>query len=105
MHTSQTITSDVRGLTIEQVVFIHDYAQLVFDNGAILTIYNDWQHSGSKPADLIASKIQVVTTTKDAFSLILENGISLKVGLTDKDYIGPESMVLEGANGPIKIWS
>ena len=49
-------------------------------------------------------KIQVVTTTNDAFSLKLENGISLKVGLTDKDYIGPEAMVLEGANGPIKVW-
>jgi len=89
---------------LSQVVFIHDYIQLVFQS-ATFTIYNSCSielngesisHGSRGFADQLVQQLGLhaqaqSATGEHALSLLFENGLALKVKRRDEKNPGPEA--------------
>lgn len=89
---------------IKKAERIHDYAQIYFDDGAVLNIFNSLSVTGGEFADLTGSEVIGVNSGEVAINLLLSNGRSVRVGMTDDDYQGPEAMEYITADGTRIVW-
>jgi hypothetical protein len=101
---------------LSQVVFVHDYIQLVFQDTSF-TLYNTTRltsgessvlHGQAGFADALVALIDqrvasVSTQTDSALALVFENGVKLQV-LRGKPYAhGPEAFQFITMGGPIVV--
>lgn len=89
---------------IRQAERVHDYAQIYFDDGAILNIFNSFSVAGGEVADLNGSEVIDVHSDEAAISLLLSDAKSIRVGMADADYRGPEALEYITVDGGRVIW-
>ena len=101
---------------LSQVVFVHDYLQLVFQN-EIFTIYNtaevseaDHSHVQGQPgfADALIGLIEkratsVVSRTKYSLQIEFQNGATVNVLRTAANAAGPEAWQFRSLGGPVVV--
>lgn len=94
------------GKTVEKAETVHDYAQIYFTDGGILSIYNHFVVLNDKTRGLLALNGLKVTGTgnnADGFAIFFEQNVAVRVGLSNEDYSGPEAM--QYSNGDqIIVW-
>ncbi len=87
---------------------LETYIQLVLDEYT-LTIYNSCEIIGSKIEDgltkLEGLYILNINETEKAIEFKLDDGIILKVDLSDEAYYGPEAMHLLGPDDLSVVWN
>jgi len=85
---------------------VHDYAQIIFGEGAGLTINNDFTISGAKTVvELQNLSLLSASQNESQVALVFENGITLYVSLVPEAYHGPEAMVLTREGQPVVVWN
>lgn len=97
--------SELTGLSISSVENVHDYMQVKFFNGAVLTIYNNCRFEGGAFCKAVGSTVKSATDSGDEVVIMLEGGGSIHIGLQEDDYVGPEAMVLSQEGAPDVVWN
>lgn len=96
------------GQRVQKAEMIHDYLQLSFDKGWVLNIFNGFTvfdfDSGSV-ASLVGSLVKSIGASDEAVDIFFRDGKSVRVGVADSDYRGPEAMELIGVTGERIVWS
>jgi len=92
------------GQTVTQVVFVHNYLQIVFAGEMTLTINNNYAFVGGQPNEFIDTRVLGTFTTDTEFKVRFSDGLELSVGIADQDYVGPEAMVLQAKDSDIIVW-
>lgn len=83
-------------------------AGLFFENGACLSIYNDFYLKNIKEGEkgkIIGSHIEHIEELDKTIILRLENNIEIIIKMDDDSYSGPEAMQLTLPNAPTIIWN
>ena len=93
------------GLTIKDIVKLHDYLQLYLSDGTIVTIYNNYSFKKKSGELFEKKKIVSVSETKDSIDFTIENVGNIIVSLNDEAFNGPEALELSKKNQPTIIWS
>lgn len=93
------------GLSVEKIEKVHDYIQIAFFGGAILSIFNKYFYDGDSVLDIQHRKVMAVHESDDKVSIIFDNERSFSVGLKDHDYNGPEAMILMREGKVPIVWS
>ena len=99
----------LRGLKIQKAEMVYDYLQLWFDNGVGLNIFNVFTVTGGCVADnlsqLVGCEVCSVDISYIAVRIVLATGAkSIRVGMSDCDYHGPEAMEYIGTGGERIVW-
>ncbi len=102
----KTYLSVLRNLVVTEVIKIHDYVQIVFENDIGINVYNDYEVYGIEDVKLL-NGIRVVDIQDDKkfIKIDFEQNRSLIIDLNDKSYHGPEAMVLYIPGKPIIVWN
>ncbi len=93
------------GLILSKVEEIHDYVQLVFNDGTTLNIFNKYDYNNGCILDIEGKKIKYVKNSGNDILIVFEDSSSISIGLRDDDYNGPEAMELMQKGRPSVIWS
>lgn len=93
------------GLSVIRVEKVHDYLQLEFSSGAILSIFNNYQYGVGSLSSIQGEQLLAVDELGDMISFKFQKGGILSVGMGDADYNGPEAMVLKRKDEPSIIWN
>ena len=93
------------GLSVIRVEKVHDYLQVEFSNGAILSIFNNHQYGAGSLSSIQGEQLLTVDELGDKVSFKFQKGGILSVGMGDADYNGPEAMVLKREGEPFVIWN
>ena len=92
------------GLSVIRAEKVHDYLQLEFSNGTILSIFNNHQYGMGSLSSIQGKQLLTVDELEDRISFKFQKG-DLSVGMGDADYNGPEAMVLKREGEPFVIWN
>ncbi|MNO95998.1 hypothetical protein D3C76_876560 [compost metagenome] len=92
-------------LLVSDALKIDDYLQLVFVDGAVLSVYNPCRFEGLIFSDLIGCALKEIRADEEAdvIVLTLDRG-TLHVNVHPGAWTGPEAMVLHGPENLIMIW-
>lgn len=93
------------GLILSKVEEIHDYIQLVFNDGTTLNIFNKYAYSSGSILGVEGKKIKYVKNSGNDILIVFEDSSSISIGLRDDDYNGPEVMELMQKGKPSVVWS
>lgn len=104
MESLNLFDTELRQRVIEQIVYVHDYLQVVFSDDICLIINNKYSSSGRDLKGFIGARVTKTETNPDAFTIFLEAKRQLSVGLAYEDYYGPEAMVLHGSKYGTIVW-
>lgn len=94
-------------LSVTEVIQVHDYVQLLFSDGTVLNIYNDYRCEPSGQ-DCLAIKGQIILSVQETATsaeITAINEARVIVDLSDEAYSGPEAMQLCVPGKPIVIWN
>ncbi|MCA0870624.1 hypothetical protein LCL97_07305 [Seohaeicola saemankumensis] len=97
--------SMLEGLKLTSIRKIEDYIQLVFDDGTILTVFND--HEITPEAPKLRGGVAFLRAVRSAESvrLVFGSNISIEIQLDDSSYYGPEAMTLHNADqSKVIVW-
>ena len=95
----------LRNRFIHRIEKIHDYVQIYFDDGSVLNIFNDFSIGCSKFGDLIGCEVVEIVINESDIYFSLSKGITIRVGMVDADFYGPEAMEYIPTTGPSVVWS
>lgn len=101
MNSSNTLS----GVVVRNLGKIHDYTQIEFCNGAILSIFNRYVHDFEPLNVLQGKRVEYVREYDDRIVIAFEGAGCLIVGTKDSDFSGPEAMVLTREGEPPVVWS
>lgn len=90
--------------TITRVEVIHDYLQLYFADGSVLNIFNHFDLLGAWPHRSEGTSIVGTAQSAAEFALVLSNGATLRIGLDEEDFVGPEAMEYVDQGGTRVTW-
>lgn len=93
------------GLFIQRIESIHDYIQVVFSDGSVLSIFNTYSYDGASLFDVSDVKVIDVSELEEIVTIKLEHGGVLLIDLKEDAYNGPEAMVLIRESEPPVVWS
>jgi len=93
------------GLILEKIEEVHDYIQVVFSDGTILNVFNNYAYDGGSLLGIEGKAISSVNESDSSVVIFFESGESLSIGLNDDDYNGPEAMVLRQDGKPPIVWN
>jgi len=93
------------GSCVEEVAELHDYAQLYFEAGAILTVYGHYTVSDENISALQGADLERVEETYEHVALGFSMGKYLRIALRDEAYSGPEALVLRVYGRPTIVWN
>lgn len=93
------------GLITGKIEKVHDYVQVEFSDGTILSIFNNYAYEGDSLLSIEGNIVIAVEESDKSVVIIFEGGKSLTVGLNDEDYNGPEAMVLRQEGKFPVIWN
>ncbi|MBO6518569.1 MAG: hypothetical protein JJ900_16870 [Rhodospirillales bacterium] len=81
------------GLTVEKVASVHDYIQIHFSDGSILTVNNGYSTVGGEVHSFEGAQVLSATDDDRKFIINFDNERTLCVGLTEEFYANyPEAM-------------
>jgi len=89
---------------IKSTKIFYDYIQIYFDDNSILNIYNSYSINGIGLRKLRNFTISEATAQPDNILLTLSPRGSIKIGMKDSDYRGPEAMGYIGPNDLHIVW-
>jgi len=89
---------------IDRAEIIHDYLQLFFVDGTILNILNFYSIDGALDPRLAGYELAVVQQNEKEVTLSLLPEGTIRVGLKNSDYRGPEAMEYIRKDGPCIVW-
>ncbi|OEG74930.1 hypothetical protein BEL05_12195 [Shewanella colwelliana] len=93
------------GLIVSKIEKVHDYIQIVFSDGATLSIFNSYVYDCGSVLDIEGMKVKSVEEVCDEVSITFSDGSSISIGLKDNDYNGPEAMILKQEGKSPIVWS
>ena len=95
------------GDRLAQVLYVHDYVQLRFEQGATLNIFNRikaHEQSSQKLEDLIGMRLTGIESDSTTVRIDFE-GNTVVIGMTPTDYGGPEAIEYIAADGGNIVWN
>ena len=93
------------GLLVQKVEVVHDYVQILFSDGTMLTIFNNYDYEGASIQTIDGTNVISVEELDDRIAITFDNNLSLLVGLNEVDYNGPEAMALRREGEPTVVWN
>ncbi len=93
------------GLVVSRIDTVHDYIQFVFSDGTMLSVLNNFVYDGESVLKTEGRKVESVDGLDKAIVIQFEGGESLRIGLTDEDYNGPEAIVLKQEGKSPVVWN
>lgn len=95
------------GARIAEIVRIHDYCQIVFDNAAILNAYNDGAVAAAsvnakQPEDLVGTIVNSVTESEHQLTIGLDTGDAVVIDVALRNL--PKAAALHFRN-KIIVWN
>ena len=100
-----TALENLTGLIVCKVEKLHDYFQIVFSDGASLSIFNKYDYDGGLVLDIEGKTLKSVVESGSSVTIFFESGESLSIGFAEDDYNGPEAMALRRGEEPPLVWS
>lgn len=98
----------LRGKIILHASKMHDYMQLVFEEGIGLNVYNDFciqPGDEKKLQTLKQKKLLSVQEMPTEIVLLLSDGLQLVIDMRDSAYNGPEALELTRQGEPTIVWN
>jgi hypothetical protein len=97
----------LKGLTVTEVVEIHDYVQLHFGDAIGISIYNEIEVSPSAVAltEFIGKTIDAVAEHDAEIEFTFIGGNKIKIRMHPGAYQGPEALELNRRGQPPVIWN
>ncbi|MCY1304693.1 hypothetical protein D9M70_544560 [compost metagenome] len=105
---SESILQTISSLKVSEATFTTGAAEISFENGATLVIYNRFTLTGISPAEaksLIGKTVSHIDDSPQAISIEFEKRIIIKIDMRDNAYTGPEAMELSVPGEPVAIWN
>ena len=96
------------GLLVTEVGKVHDYLRIGFEDGSWLNIFNRFEIDGGDISALDRIKGQRLVSVNEipeAIEFTFGYRITIRVGMTEADFLGPEAMVYADADGKTLVWS
>jgi hypothetical protein len=93
------------GLIINKIEVVHDYIQIVFSDGMILSIFNNYHYDDPSILAVEGMAVKSVDEGDSKITITLANGRYLSIGMEDDDYNGPEAMVLRREGESPVVWN
>ena len=93
------------GLIVSKIEEVHDYIQIVFSDGANLSIFNNYVYNGGSVLGIEGKTVRSVEESGNSVIILFDSGESLFIGLDDDDYNGPEAMVLRQEGKSPVVWN
>ena len=94
------------GRKIQEVRYVHDYAQLFFEGGIILNV-NDLPRAnhGNSLSAFKGMTVAIAAESESAVVLSMGNGANLVIGLGDPSMMGLEYLELYLPGEPMVVWN
>ena len=95
------------GRKIQKAEMIHDYLQLWFDNGSLLNIFNVFIVMGFEIrnlSEIVGCEVVTVDVGNAEIAIVFVDEKSIRIGMSDSDYQGPEAMEYIGVGGERVVW-
>jgi hypothetical protein len=101
--------AELIGRGVEKAEVVEDYLQLRFDNGACLSIYNEYQITGPDRQardsdDLAGAFVTEVREKGTHIVLTFSNRLELSIDMSEDGYAGPEALQLTRTGMPTVVW-
>ena len=93
------------GLVVDQVVLVQDYIQLVFSDGSILSILNNYTCEGDSIRPLVGKMLESFRHDQEAIVFSFPGYGDFTVGMRSEDYSSPEAMRLSRPGEPLVVWN
>ena len=96
------------GLLVIEIGKVHDYLRIGFEDGSWLNIFNRFEIDGGDISALDRIKGQRLVSVNEipeVIEIIFSYRITIRVGMTDADFLGPEAMVYADADGKTLVWN
>jgi hypothetical protein len=98
------------GQSLRRVIWLHDYVQLEFQRGVILSIFNAFTVTGIPEGELdslIGKTVTKVSSSLESVVIRFGSGATISVDLRDTGYRhgGPEAMTLHSPGEPTIVWA
>jgi len=94
------------GLLMADAMKVHDYVQLIFEQGIVLSIYNEFRlPNGDDISSLRGEKLLKAEEKQEEIILHFSNGKSLSIDLRDEAYNGPEALQLNVPGQLTVVWN
>ena len=94
------------GLVVSDIALQNDTLGIAFENGSGLSVFNRFEIDGGDTAMLGQIKGQRLVSIRDSAATIdftFDCGMTIRVGMTDSDFVGPEAMLYQDAD-TIEVW-
>lgn len=104
----KNVLFDLIGIKLKELEVIQDYLQLTFENGVVLNVYNEtlWKNSSMNVSSAFKGvEVSAIKETTNAIEIELLDGNSIQIGMSNKDYKGPEALEYIGADGERVVWN
>lgn len=95
------------GIRVTDVRRVHDYVQIEFETGSILSVFNRYEiRSGvtNSIRCLVGATLLSCESSTGSEKFRFSDGVLLTVGLADSDYRGPEAITLMEKNSATVVW-
>lgn len=93
------------GLTVKMAAPVHDYLQILFSDGSMLNIYNNYKCAGCSVTSIEGGEVISVVEKEREIQLAFKGNGSLSIGMSDCDFNGPEAIVFLRKGEPPIIWN
>lgn len=93
------------GLTVNEIIEIHDYVQLFFPDNIVLNIFSNYVCEGCSLLDLRGRRVVSVKDLEDIAVIFFDDETSISINVKNGDYEGPEAMVLYINEEPPVVWN
>jgi hypothetical protein len=92
------------GLLVQRIEVVQDYVQILFSDGTMLTIYNNYRYDGTSIQVINGTKVISIAESDERVAITFDDPLSLSVSLSPGDYNGPEAMVLRRKVEATVVW-
>jgi len=93
------------GLLVQKIEVVHDYVQILFSDGTMLTIFNNYNYDGTSIQVINGTKVISLEESDERVVITFDDLLSLSVSLSPGYYNGPEAMVLRRKGEAIVVWN
>ena len=87
----------IRGKKIIDILKIHDYLQIIFEEKVILNLYN--KTSSFAKEDFLGYSAEIILDDNRQLVVKSKNDVELFMSLFDQDYDGPEAFSFHDSDG------
>ena len=84
------LAKNIIGKEVEKIVYIHDYFQLIFDDGSILNLYNKITTFVNVEL-IIGKKVFDVILDDEELEIKILSNLNIRMSMKKEDYNSPEA--------------